>query len=373
MRHWPGIAIAVALAAIAPQSLVAVIAGGTSVLFEALPYFAVGAALAPLIGRYAHAVVAYAGCGCGAGPSARSIPAAVATAGIFGVPAAVTRVVAAALMSRMVTAHDHATSHVDLLGDVVALVPAALLAAVIMLAVPSLPLRGVPPYVLFFGGAMLGLVASPCAFGGIALAASLHARVPPAAAGVLCTSGIFPNLWRRQTQRALHDPWAYGALAFGCALVAARHGGTFVHPRMTIPLVLTACTCVVLAWCFRARSAHTPRLVAFAALTAIVIGAPAPAYHITETTLADGFAGERVDFTGIAVAERGRSALVRYAITCCRADAAPVALTLDRDVSNVNGRWLRASGTLEPDGPQLRLHVERLAPITPPADPFIYR
>ena len=371
MRQGPAILLAIAAAAIAPQTMMAVGAGAVSVLLECLPYLVVAAVCSPLIGRYARALVAYGGCGCTAGPSARSIPAAVATAAIFGVPAAITRVAAASVMSRFVCTHEHA-AQVDVLGEIVSLIPVALLSAAIMLVLPLLPLRHLPGPVLFAGGALLGIVASPCALGGIALAASLHVTAPFAATGVLCTAGILPNVLRRHAHGTLHDPWAYGALALASALVAARHGAALVHPRMTIPLALTALVCLVFAWHFRTRRARAPRWVASAALAAVVIGAPVPVYHATETTLADGFAGERVDFTGVVVAEHGESALVRYAITCCRADAAPIALALDRNLAAVSGRWLHARGTLEPDGTQLRLHVEALAPVTPPADPFVY-
>ncbi len=350
----------------------ALCAGTASVLLESLPYLTLAAVCSPLLGRYARVLVAYAGCGCTAGPSARSIPAAIATAALFGLPVAAARVVVASLASRMTTVQHH-DAHVDVLGEVAGLIPAALLAAVIMLVLPVLPIAALPVAVLFIGGAILGVVTSPCALGGVALAASLHARAPVAAAGVLCTAGLLPNVWRRHAHDAMHDPWAYAVLGLACALVATQHGGMLVHPRMTIPLALTACMCLIFAWRVRSRRARAPRWFALATLAAVVIGAPAPSYHGTETTLADGFAGERVDFTGVAVTEHSSSALVRYAIICCRADAAPVALALDHTLAGVNGRWMRARGTLERDGAQLRLHVEQLTPIAPPADPFVYR
>jgi hypothetical protein len=373
MRHWLGIASAIAIVAVAPQAAMAVSAGTTSVVLEALPYLVAAAIGSACIGRYARSLVAYAGCGCTAGPSARSIPAALATAALFGPPAALARLAAASLVARFAHAHDH-DAPVDVFGELAALVPAALLSAAIMLTLPSLSLRALPGPALFIGGALLGIVASPCALGGIALATSLHVAAPIAATGVLCTAGIVPNVWRRQhAPRALHDPWAYGALALACALVAARHGGTLVHPRMTIPLALCAIACLLFVRHFRRHRARLPRRLAFAALAAIVIGAPAPPYHVSETTLADGFPGERVDFTGVAVSLSGASALVRYAITCCRADAAPVALALDRNLAGVNGHWMRAQGTLQRDGSQLRLHVKSLTAIAPPGDPFVYR
>jgi hypothetical protein len=372
MRHWLGIASAIAIIAVAPQTAMALSAGAAGVVLEVLPYLVAAAIASVLIGRHARPLAAYAGCGCTSGPSARSIPAAVAAAALFGVPAALARFAAANLVSRFVHTHDHGAP-VDLFGELAALVPAALLSSAIMLALPSLPLRSLPGPALFIGGALLGIIASPCAFGGIALAASLHVSAPLAAVGALCTAGIVPNLWRRSPRGAMHDPWAYGALALACALTAARHGGTLVHPRMTIPLALCAIACTLFVWHFRRHCARSPRRLAFATLAAIVIGAPAPPYHVTETTLADGFPGERVDFTGVAVSQSGASVLMRYAITCCRADAAPVALALDRNLAAVNGRWLRAQGNLERNGAQLRLHVATLTPITPPGDPFIYR
>lgn len=371
MRHWSGIALAIALAAIAPQTAMTVAASAVSVLFESLPYLAIATVLTPLVGRFEHLLVAYAGCGCGAGPAARSLPAAVATAALFGAPIAVARVLLASAIARNAPGHEHADS--DLFAEVVGLVPPALLAASMLQLVPILPLHSVHPMLLWLIGALLGFVASPCALGGVALAASLRASAPVAALGVLCTAGIVPSVLRRRAHTTMHDPLAYALLAIACGLIAAHHGGALVHPRMTFPIALCALYCAILAWRCRTKSAHVPRWIATAALVVVIVGAPAPIYRATETTLADAFAGERVDFSGVAVHVRHDSALVRYAITCCRADAAPVALALDRNLAALNGRWLRARGTLERDGPQLRLHVDALTPIAPPLDPFIYR
>ncbi len=372
MRQWPALAVAIALVAIAPQAVMAIGASTVSVLLESLPYLAVATALSPFVGRYAHALVAYAGCGCGAGPSARSIPAAVAAGTVFGAPIAVARVLVASLAARIVPVREH--MHSNLLGELVHLVPAALLAAEMMQIVPMLPLHGLHPAALWLAGALLGLVASPCALGGVALAASLRASAPLAALGILCTAGVIPTRLRFHSDKEPHDSLAYLLVAIACGLIAARHGGTFVHPRMTLPLVLCAVYCAVMAVRFRAAAARsTPRLAAAVALAVVVIGAPQPIYHASETTLADAFAGERVDFTGVAVTDRARSALVRYAITCCRADAAPVSLVVDRDLSHLSGHWMQARGTIENDDGALRLHVAELTPIAPPLDPFAYR
>jgi len=354
------VALTIALAAIAPQTAMALPAAAASVVLECLPFLALPAAIAP-----------FAGCGCGAGPSARSIPAALATAAIFGMPAALARPLAATLVARMRPVHGHAAQN-DPLAGLQRLAPAALAAATIAAFAPALPLHAMPPLLAFAAGAALGMVASPCALGGVALAAALRASAPFAATGLLCTAGIVDiYAWRRaaRDERA-RDPWACTMLAIACALVALRAGGAFVHPRMTVPLALTALFFGYLAWRSRGERAPSARWIGAAVLAAVVIGAPAPVYRATETTLAGAFAGERVDFTGVAVADR---TLVRYAITCCRADAAPVALVLDRSVARDDGRWMHASGVLAEENGMLHLHVEHITLVAPPLDPFVYR
>lgn len=370
MRHWSGIVLVACFAVVAPQTLRAILSSAVSVLFEALPYLVAAAMLTPLAGRHARALIAYAGCGCATGPAARSIPAAFATAALFGPLVACARVVVATLVARVHPTHEHADS--NMLAELIALVPAALLAATVMQFAPALPLHAAHPVVLWIAGALLGIVVSPCALGGVALAAALRATAPFAAIGVLCTAGIMPQPRIGHVQTT-HDPLAYLLLAASCTAIAANHGGTLVHPRMTFPLALCAIYCAILAWRHRDQRARAPRTIAVIVLAIVVIGAPQPMYRATETTLADAFAGEHVDFTGVAVADRARSVLVRYAITCCRADAAPVALVVDRDLAPLNGRWLRARGTIEADGDALRLRVAQLTPIAPPSDPFVYR
>lgn len=110
-----------------------------------------------------------------------------------------------------------------------------------------------------------------------------------------------------------------------------------------------------------------------ATLFGALAGAPAPVYHATETTLADLFAGERLTFTGTLTRDGSASALVRYAITCCRADAAPVVVRLARVLPDPPDTWLVVDGVIVERGRRLQLdplHVERIAP---PADPFVYR
>ena len=363
MRPAIYVACALALAALAPQTVAALVAGAASIVLECVPYLVVAALAAP--------VAPWLGCGCGNGPAARSIPAALATAALFGIPVALARLAAATAVARRMPHHEHGAPS-DLLAELARLAPSAVLAAGVAIVVPVLPLHALTPPLALLLGAVLGAIASPCALGGVALAATLRASAPWAAAGVLGTAGIIDIFaWRgpRRFDRA-PDPWAYLVLGVACALVAWHHGGTFVHPRMTLPLACCALVCAILAWQARGQTARTGRAVAGMVLAVVVIGAPAPVYRATETTLSDAFPGEHVDFTGTAVSAH---MLVRYAITCCRADAAPVALMLDRNVARDDGTWLRARGTLVNAGGSLRLHVEQLTAVAAPTDPFVYR
>lgn len=89
--------------------------------------------------------------------------------------------------------------------------------------------------------------------------------------------------------------------------------------------------------------------------------------------MTDLFAGERLTFTGALDREGSSSAVVRYAITCCRADAAPVAVRIDRAPPYPNGTWLRVEGRVAQNAGNLRLVTEHAERVAPPADPFLYR
>jgi uncharacterized membrane protein YcgQ (UPF0703/DUF1980 family) len=108
-------------------------------------------------------------------------------------------------------------------------------------------------------------------------------------------------------------------------------------------------------------------------LAGALIGAPPPVYHATETTLTELFPGEHLDFTGVMTCANGACALVRYAVTCCRADAAPVVVRLSAPARYPPGAWLRADGRVEEGPGGLRLAAQRVERIAPPLDPFIYR
>jgi uncharacterized membrane protein YcgQ (UPF0703/DUF1980 family) len=81
-----------------------------------------------------------------------------------------------------------------------------------------------------------------------------------------------------------------------------------------------------------------------------------------------------VHFTGVVRRARdGTWLVVRYAITCCRADAAPEALALERDPSLPDGVWASIDGAYVAGPRGLRVRARSLLPIAAPRDPFIYR
>jgi uncharacterized membrane protein YcgQ (UPF0703/DUF1980 family) len=107
-------------------------------------------------------------------------------------------------------------------------------------------------------------------------------------------------------------------------------------------------------------------------LVGALLGAPPPQYHATETTMADLFAGEHLTFSGALVRDARSSAVVRYAITCCRADASPIAVRLGRTPHYPAGTWLRVDGTVALHNGTLLLVPARFERIPMPRDPFVY-
>ena len=378
------VAALAACVAVAPESTRAALASAAAVMFELLPYIAATAMLSPLLGRFARPLVAYAGCGCGAGPGARSIPAAVACATLFGPQTALARFVAAAVVSvirRAPEAHEH--HEAPLLGDLLALAPSAVLAGVVTVAAPALALAHRTPLVQLVAGAALGFAASPCALGGIALAAALRAQSPLAATAMLCVAGIadLRVWWNPRISRAQGDRTTYAMLSLACAIVAYEHGATLVHPRMTLPLWACALFCVILSGAQpfdfaqdRLRRRTVTRGIAASLVLAALIGSPPPPMTATAATLDTLYPGERIDFTGKYEPETGHPRVVRYAITCCRADARPVGIELatapGKSISP--GTWIRVRGVVERRGDELVVALGSIGQVSPPADPFVY-
>lgn len=366
------VALLLALAAGAPEMLRTALAAAASVVLEAMPYLGLSQVLALRLGRYGPWAAALAGCGCTRGPGARSIPAAIAAYALFGPWVALARWSAACAVALVRRCDGPQHAHpLSLLDDVGRLGPPAVLCGLFVALAPALNIAHRTPIVQLLLGTLAGVFAAPCALGGVALAASLHAQSTLAADAVLATAGIIDVASSTLPHpRGGRDRVAYVLLALACALAAWMHGAALVHPRLTLPLFACAIYCAICAVRASAPTATGTRAIAGALVAVIVIGAPAPHYSANEATLAQLFPGERIDFTGVATS---RERLVRYAITCCRADAEPVALPLAQPLSIRLGRWARIQGIVERDARGLRVRASSLRAVAPPADPFVYR
>ncbi len=262
-----------------------------------------------------------------------------------------------------------------MLGELSGILPAALLAGAAMQFYAGFDPARLSKIASAMVGAALGFTASPCGLGALTLAGALRVRAPLVAAAFLCVAGIVDLRALRRASHgcAGHDTFAYALLATALGIVAWWHGDSLVHPAFAAALGCCACGALLCAVKHpRSRSPGAraaPLLMLFGAL----VGAPPPQYHATETTLANLFAGEHLTFTGALARDAGTSAVVRYAITCCRADAAPVAVQLDRSVPYPAGTWLRVDGRIKSVDGNLRLVPEAMDRVAAPTDPFIYR
>ncbi len=363
--------------AFSPALIASVFATAASVLCEAVPFLLGGAILQKLTRD--DRLVAYFGCGCTRGPSARSIPAAVATAMLFGIWVALARLIAACVVASTICRHANrhacAPQRTLLLGDLQALTFAALLTGLASQATAYVNVAVLSPALAALAGLALGFLAAPCALGAVAVAAALHGRAPLAATSFLCVAGIVDMralFWRRPLCGGA-DVTAYLMVAAALAIVAARHGDALVHPAIVPVLACGSVVALVCALRYRRQSNPAARFSPALMLAGVLVVAPPPPYTATETTLTDMFAGERLRFTGRLARNRNSAALVRYAITCCRADAAPVVLRLDTIPSLRDGTWALATGSIENVGGDFRLRASQLKEIASPADPFIYR
>ena len=362
---------------LSPEDARVALAASASALFEATPFLFSGVLLACAL-RRSCALVEHFGCGCGDGFGGRSLPAAVATWMLFGPFVAVARFFAATVAARLFRRQGTASMHrapIHVLGELRAVLPAALAAGAGALLAARFDPGTLPPAGSAFFGAALGFFAAPCGLGAATLAAALRVRAPMAAGAFLCIAGIADlRAFARRHHAALgHDACGYGVLATALALVAWRRGGTLVHPAFTLALASCALAALVLAAIYRKQRCTAARIAPAIMLAAAVVGAPAPRYEATETTLTDLFAGERLTFTGELVRDASSAAMVRYAITCCRADASPICVRLAAPPHYAAGTWLRVDGAVESDGGELRLRAFRVARVDAPSDPFVYR
>jgi hypothetical protein len=376
---YGGAALAIATLS-SPDTIRSALATSASALVEATPFLFAGIALSSLL-KGGSRVVAYVGCGCTRGPGARSLPAAAATWLIFGPLVAAARYTAALLVARVLDARTGRRHHKDdepphVLAELHGVLPAALMAGAFVQRFAGFDPARLTPIEQGAAGALLGFTAAPCGLGAVALAGALRTHAPAAAVAFLCIAGIFDLRalgLNRSGVAPKHDACAYLLLAAASGVVAWRKGDALVHPALAFALWGCGAAAFLCATRYRFHRCATSRIAPGLMLAGALIGAPPPAYHATETTLTDLFAGERLTFAGRLSCDRGVCALVRYAITCCRADAAPMAVRLDRRPHYPAQTWLRADGRIDGAPDDLRLVAQKLEPISPPADPFIYR
>jgi len=394
----------------APAILPATLAGAAGLLFEALP-FVLAAALVeraaqrarPPVRALAGWALRLAGCGCGRPAGALGLPALGLCWLAFGPWAAFARAGAAllvvvvprcALLSggacrpryREAEAADACpAARVPDSGAVAALADLALPALIGALAgtlAPSLSAHAPWPIAVALGAGLGAIM--PCVAGSVAIAAALKGVEPALAAGILATAGIVA-LGRsgpdEADRRAGDDPAILGALSVACAWLVARHGAALEHPRL-LPLIGAAA--IGCAWLALATRPPDERrggpslarwIVPALLLGVLFAGSPTPGVPRADaTTLGDAYAGQPLRFCGMTKRDAGgTTTLVRYAITCCRADATPVGIRLDRTVDRPDGTWIESDGVVASDARGIYLHVQTLEVVNAPADPFVYR
>jgi hypothetical protein len=353
----------------------ALLVTSAATLFESAPFILAAVVLAQMPLRWSSRMVPYLGCGCGTGPSARSLPAAAAAWMVFGPLVGGARLAAAFAVERALWRHTSCTHGDDsMLAQLAAIAPIAAIGAAVAGYAPTIFGTHPSQAAAFFGGAFAAFVMAPCGLGTVGLAAALRGTIPASAIAFLCVAGIVDlRTWMRMPHHERrHDALAYAVAAAACLLVAARGGADLVHPKIALALWPCAFGCAVFAYRYRGEQNASLRVAPAIMLAGAVLAAPPPEYHATETSLSDAFAGERIDFTGAVSQSGDATTLVRYAITCCRADAAPLVIRLAAPAPRARG-WMHARGVLVQTSRGLRLRTESLQPIPPPSDPFVYR
>jgi hypothetical protein len=384
------------LALALPQPLLhAALASAAGTAFEAAPFVLLACFVRSSRVR---SLAALTSCGCGALPGALSLPAVALCWLAFGPLAALARLAAGlgalALFPRAWESASEPDPLAELEGIALAAFASAAGCEALRLGNGAVHFGALSGTLAFMAGACIGVL-SPCAGAAVATAAGLRGTSWAASAGLLATAGIVPRRFlhaiaphtvflaamsaERGTRR--DGRIAYGLLGCACAALIVRGASGFVHPRLLPALVIGAALCLYLATRDLAiRAAPAPRTKAslalpLALLGALVAGSPLPSENIDLTNLADAYPGAALQFTGAAEERGARTVLVRYAITCCRADATPIALLTEHKLRVRNGTWIEASGTIvrEGDGARLVLRPENWRAVAPPADPFVYR
>jgi hypothetical protein len=391
-------AAVVACAAIPAPILQQALAATAGTLFEAAPFVLAVTLVRGSLARWAAALLG-CGCGPGAGYAALSLPATALCWTVFGPVPALARFAAAALLQLFAgrsraavrpagsAGCTHAgesaerTDPLEQLGFVgagafaIALATSAFAnerAAAGLRALSHLSL--ITAVAESAAGLIAGAIA-PCATSAVALAAMLRLPAPLAALGILASAGLVPRFRRPpRAVRALYDARAaLVLLGVACALLALRGGSGFVHPRL-VPLLWLVLPAVVVAFVAHpTTNARFAALAPCAMLIALVLGSPVPAVPLGSGTIEDLYPGKTLAFTGVASSAAGATTLLRYAITCCRADATAIVLPTNLRLTLPRDTWLTVSGTVAngPGGTYLR--ATRWQRVAPPADPYVYR
>jgi hypothetical protein len=382
VRNAAAIAAILGCAALPPWLLHQALAATAGTLFEAAP-FVLAVSLAP--GAFVRRLAALLGCGCGsaAGPAALSLPAAALCWTVFGPDVALVRFGAAAALHAFGRRSENLHAEPDVLGQLLSIaVPAFALALATTLLGIGTGLRwpaGLPAPVALgvqFGAGFAAGTFAPCSTAAVALAAMLRGPSPFAAAGMLASAGIVPVRRPSMLPKANGTREASLSIALvglACAALAVRGGSGLVNPRL-VPLLWLALPAALAG--LRTRPVTRTRFGVVAPLlmaAALVLGSPVPQTRAPASTLDDVYPGEAIAFLGRATYLRRRTTLVRYAITCCRADATAIVVPTTIPFRFANGAWLRVRGTIAEDGQGAIVRVTSWQRVRAPADPFTYR
>ncbi|MBV8727019.1 MAG: hypothetical protein JO233_04475, partial [Candidatus Eremiobacteraeota bacterium] len=318
-----------ALATVPTAQLQAVIAAAASTLFESIPFILAAAFARRLVPRFGDMLSALTSCGCAHGPGARSLAVAALTTLTFGPLVAIARFTAAFISARALRGRICNADN-SVLGEATQLLPCALAAGIVGIIFGS----ALHPHVGAPAGVVIGLAMgffAPCTLGAVALAATLRHFSMPAAIAMLAVSGVcdLRSFRRPSPRRQKHDAFAYVVGAVACGSLALAHGGTLVNPRFTTALWLSSAAFCFLTWRFRCERNTAARWAPLTMVAGMLLSHTAPSYIVSETTLSGAAAGDTIDFHGVLARRGAQASLVRYAITCCRADAQPVVVRLE--------------------------------------------
>lgn len=326
--------------------------------------------------------IALAGCGCGRLPGALSLPAAALAWYAFGPAVALGRFAVGALVAiaalhlrlalgspRLSFRGADRVSPLEQLAELVPYVIGASCLTPLLAAVG--PVVAHAPVLALVVGAVFGLLGR-CSLGAVAVAAALRAPFPWLAAGILTTAGlapIAPAAAHAGPGPTLNSRLGFALLAFASVSVATGMAPGILHPR----LAAAAVAAVVAGFALGGPMARTGLFAPIVACAAVLLGSPAPHYGLDSTTYGSAFAGAPVVFTGTIERHVGSALLVRFAITCCRADAAPLALRLESDPGLPTGSWAEVRGVFRESARGLFVHESSLRPVARPADAYLYR